>query len=271
MIAVLGVVVAVVGTVVIWDFLGDLETSTERSLLIGEQVTATLTDTIDVAEEVLTAVDSSLATVQATLETLSDVVASTSGLAGAASSLSSTLPAGFENIDAALATVESLGGTVDSALTTLSQLPFGPDYDPETGFADAVQGLRDSIDPIAQDVTTISTELENFASSTDELTAQIDALVPDVEQARQALTGTDELLDQYREATVEANQLAASTRDQLSGSMTRTRWVLVALGLLLALTQYVPWTLAGMIESTWSKQGLAPPPPASAPDGPTSN
>ena len=247
-IAVAGVLVAIIGTIVIWVFLSDLEDTTNRSLLIGEQATVALNDTIDVAEQVLDAVDDGLTTVQSTLSTIDDVLQSTAGLADSTGSLAATLPASFDNIDTALATVQRLGETVDSTLSALSSLPFGPDYNPSVPFPQAVGDLRDALTPIGEQLTTISTELQDFASGSGDLTAQIDSLTSDVVRTRAALSGTDDLLAQYRQATTEAGQLAAETRDQLSGSVTRMRIVLVALGLLLALTQFVPWTLAALIE-----------------------
>jgi ABC-type transporter Mla subunit MlaD len=247
-IAVAGVLVAIIGTIVIWVFLSDLEETTDRSLLIGEQAAVTLEDTIDVAGQVLDAVDEGLLTVQSSLSTLDDVLQSTAGLADATGSLSATLPTSFDNIDAALATVQNLGETVDSTLSALSSLPFGPDYNPSVPFPEAVGDLRQALDPISAQLTTISGELQNFASGSDDLTAQIDALTADVERTRDALSGTDDLLAQYRQATIEAGQLAADTRDQLSGSMTRMRITLVALALLLALSEFVPWTLAALID-----------------------
>src|SRR5262245_22856057 len=99
------VVVAVVSAVIGWIFLGDLKSTTDRSLLIGEQGAVTLQDTIDVAEQVLIGVDDGLQTVQSTLGTLDEVLQSTAGLAEATGSLSATLPTSFDNIDVALATV----------------------------------------------------------------------------------------------------------------------------------------------------------------------
>ena len=247
-IAIAGVVVAIIGTVVIWVFLGDLEDTTDRSLLIGEQATITLNETIDVAEQVLSAVDDGLVTVQATLGTLDDVLQSTAGLADATGSLSAALPATFDNIDAALATVQNLAETVDSTLSALSSLPFGPDYNPDVPFPDAIGNLRGALEPISQQLTTISTELQDFAAGSGNLNAEIDSLVADVERTRDALAGTDDLLAQYRQTTTEAGQLAAETRDNLSGSVLRMRIVLIALALLLALSQFVPWTMASLIE-----------------------
>jgi ABC-type transporter Mla subunit MlaD len=247
-IAIAGVLVAIIGTVVIWLFLGDLEDTTDRSLLIGEQATVTLNETIDVAEQVLSAVDDGLSTVQATLGTIDDVLQSTAGLADATGSLSATLPATFENIDAALATVQNLGETVDSTLSALSSLPFGPDYSPDVPFPDAIGNLRAALDPISQQLTTISTELQNFAAGSGDLNAEIDSLVADVERTRDALAGTDDLLAEYRQTTTEAGRLAAETRDNLSGSVLRMRIVLIALAFLLAVSQFVPWTMATLIE-----------------------
>jgi len=253
-IAVAGVLIAIVGTVVIWVFLADLQDTTNRSLLIGEQATVTLNNTIDVAEQVLNAVDDGLTTVHATLGTIDDVLQSTAGLADATGSLSSTLPTSFQNIDTALATVQQLGATVDSTLSALSSLPFGPDYNPKVPFPEAVGNLRQALDPIAAQLTTISTELQNFASGSGDLSTKIDSLTSDVERTQAALSGTDALLTQYRQATTEAGQLAAETRGNLSGSMTRMRIVLIAGALLLALSQFVPWTMAALIDERRTSQ-----------------
>jgi len=253
-IAVAGVLIAIIGTVVIWLFLSDLQDTTNRSLLMGEQATVTLNETIDVADQVLTAVDDGLTTVQSTLGTLDDLLQSTAGLADATGSLSSTLPASFDNIDAALATVQNLGETVDSTLAALSSLPFGPNYNPKVPFPEAIGNLRAALDPIAADLTSISGELQNFASGSGDLSAQIDSLTADVARTRAALSGTDDLLAQYRQTTTEAGQLAAQTRDDLSGSMTRMRIVLIAAALLLALSQFVPWTMAALIDERRAPQ-----------------
>ena len=163
---------AIIGTIVIWVFLGDLEDTSDRSLLIGEQATVTLNKTIDVAEQVLNAVDDGLTTVQSTLSTIDDVLQSTAGLADATGSLAATLPASFDNIDAALATVQRLGETVDSTLSALSSLPFGPDYNPDVPFPQAVGDLRQALVPIGDQLATISTELQDFASGSGDLTAR---------------------------------------------------------------------------------------------------
>ncbi len=104
------------------------------------------------------------------------------------------------------------------------------------------------LQPIGDDLAQISDEFQNFADGSGQMTAEIDALVTDLQNTREALSGIDGLLDQYRDATADASELAAETRGNLESSITLMRVVLVALGLLLVLSQYVPWTLADALE-----------------------
>jgi hypothetical protein len=258
-IAIIGLVVAIGGTIVIWVFLDDLETTSDRSLLIGQQATTALTETIDVAGQVLDAVDGGLATVQESLGTIDDVLQSTAGVAGAVGSMAANLPPGFAAIDSSLATLEGLATTIDSTLTSISGLPIVPDYNPKVPFSEAVGNLRDAITPIAENIGTVSTELQDFAAGSGDLSSQLDSLAADVQNTRDALSGTDALLEQYRVATTEANQLATDTRNELAGSMDRMRVLIIALGLLLVLFQFVPWTLAQVLEGgVLEGGGLAP-------------
>ena len=259
-IPIIGLVVAIGGTIVIWVFLDDLETTSDRSLLIGQQATTALTETIDVAGQVLDAVDGGLATVQESLGTIDDVLQSTAGVAGAVGSMAANLPPGFAAIDSSLATLEGLATTIDSTLTSISGLPIVPDYNPKVPFSEAVGNLRDAITPIA-DIGTVSTELQDFAAGSGDLSSQLDSLAADVQNTRDALSGTDALLEQYRVATTEANQLATDTRNELAGSMDRMRVLIIALGLLLVLFQFVPWTLAQVLEGGVLEGAAWRPPP----------
>lgn len=243
-IAVVGVVIAIAGTIVVWQFLGDLDRNTERSLIIGEDAAVTLTETIDVADQLVTSLDGGLSTLESTLRTVDDAVRSTEDLAASTGSLASTLPESFDEIDSALAAVESLGETVDSTLSALSSVPFGPDYDPAVPFPDAIAELRRAFDPIGDDLRSISAELGAFGDDSESMRDDIDSLAADITGTREALAGTQVLLDQYRTTAEDARDLAATSRSDLSTSMAATRWVVIAVGLLIAISQYVPWTLA---------------------------
>ena len=248
-IAVLGLVVAVVGTVIVWQFLGDLEHNTERSLLIGEEAATTLVDTVDVADEVVQGLDEGLATLESTFQALDLVITSTVDVASSTASLAGELPAQLEEIDRGFASLQSIGETVDSTLSALSDIPFGPDYDPEGSFTDSIREIRASMEPLQEDLAAIATELSTFADGSGGLQRQLSSLAADVDRTRAALDGTDSLLDRYRDTAEEARQLAASSRPDLADSMNATRWVVVLVALLIAVSQVIPWVVADLRRS----------------------
>jgi ABC-type transporter Mla subunit MlaD len=241
--ALFGLVTAVVVPVVAWRFLVDLDRDLDQSLAIGEDAAATLSETIDVAADVIAALDDGLGTLAATLRTLDDTLTDTSELATTTSSLAASLPASFDDIDAALATVESLSGTIDAALRGVSRVPFGPDYDPDVPLPEAVAGLRAAFGPIGDDLATIAVELDGFARGSADLSDRTVEVRADLERTRLALADSSRLLDAYRDAAERAGEIATSSRADLRHSFRWVRFAIVLVGILIALSQYVPWWL----------------------------
>lgn len=261
-IAVAGVVVAVVVSVVGWRFINDLDRDLEQSLTIGEDASATLSETIDVADDLITALDDGLATLSVTLDTVDQTVTDTSDLAEATASLAGTLPESFDDVDAALATVESLSGAIDAALRGLSRVPLGPDYDPAVSLPDAVDNLRAAFRPIGDDLDAIASELATFADGSGELSDRLVAVQSDVDRTRRALADSGVLLDEYRATADRAGELAVSSRADLRRSFQWARVAMVLIGLLIAVSQFVPW---------WLGSHLREPQPSVDPDQPVTD
>jgi hypothetical protein len=239
-VAVVGVVVSLVGTIVAWQFVGQLSRSSDRSLALGEDALVTLEATLDVAEEVIGAVDDGLEGVVSTLDVVADVVSDTATVSESTAALAGEIAPSIEGIDDALRSLESVTGSIDSVLRQLSGIPFGPRYDPETSFDAAVARLRADLVPIADSLEGAAAELGEFAEGSDALTAELDALAVDVEEVRRQLAGSEALLDAYRVTTADALDLAGTTRDDLGTDLARTRLLIVLLGLTFAVGQIVP-------------------------------
>jgi hypothetical protein len=242
-IAVLGVLVALVVTTVVWRFLGDLDRNLEQSLLIGEDAASSLVDTIDVADEVVANLDAGLETLDRTLVTVAATTGDTGGVAASAAEIAGRLPASFDEVDTALASVESLSGTIDSALRAASRLPLGPDYDPATPLPEAIGEVRDAFGPIGDDLSALADRLDGFAGGTDDLTSDLDAVRADLDATRASLSESDALLDRYRATATDAAELARSGRDDFGASFAQTRLAVVLLGAFLVVAQYIPWYL----------------------------
>ena len=242
-IAVLGVVVALVVTAVVWRFLGDLDRNLEQSLVIGEDAASSLVDTIDVADEVVANLDAGLETLDRTLVTVASTTGDTGGVAASAAEIAGRLPASFDEVDAALAGVESLSGTIDTALRAASRLPLGPDYDPETPLPDAIGEVRAAFEPIGDDLNALADRLDGFAGGTDDLTSDLDAVRDDLDATSASLSDSDALLERYRATATDAAELARSGRDDFDTSFGWTRLAVLLLGAFLVVGQYVPWYL----------------------------
>lgn len=250
LVAVLGIAVAIFVAVAAWRFIGDLERDLDQSLTIGEEAATTLTETIDVAEDVVVALDAGLATLDRTLTAVDGTIDDTAGVAESTADLAATLPESFDDIDAALGTVESIGSTIDTALRAVSSLPFGPEYRPATPFPDAVAELRAAFAPIGDDLDSIATELADFADGSGTLRAEIEAVRLDVRATKAALGDSEQLLGRYRATAEEAAALAASSRSDLDRSATLARIAVIAMALLILLSQLVPWWLADLLRTT---------------------
>lgn len=251
-IAVVGLVIASVAGIVGWRFLTTLDRNLEQSLVIGEDAAATLVDTIDVADQVITDLDAGLDTLDRTLSTVSSTTEETGGVAEAAAEIAARLPDGFDDVDAALGTVESLSGTIDSALRAVSRIPLGPDYEPSTPLPDAIADVRSAFGPIGDDLGELSERLDGFASGTGDLTDDLADVRADLDRTRSSLDASNALLDRYRSSAVDAEALAREGREDFSSALTAARVVVVLLALFLAVAQYVPWYLGRRLRNARS-------------------
>lgn len=249
-IAVVGLMVAIVGSVVAWRFLTTLDRNLDQSLVIGEDAASTLVDTIDVADQVIVDLDTGLDTLDRTLSTVSSTTEETGGVADAAAEIAARLPENFDDVDAALGTVESLSGTIDSALRAASRIPLGPDYDPDTPLPDAIADVRSAFGPIGDDLGELSERLDGFASGTGDLSSDLESVRADLERTRASLGESDALLDRYRTSAVDAQELARSGRDDFGSALAAMRVVIVLLGLFGVAAQYVPWYLGRRLRAT---------------------
>ena len=248
-IAAIGLVVAIIGSVVAWQFLTTLDRNLDQSLVIGEDAAATLVDTIDVADQVITDLDRGLDTLDRTLATVASTTEQTGGVADAAAEIAARLPDSFDDVDAALGTVESLSGTVDSALRAASRIPLGPDYEPDTPLPDAIADVRSAFGPIGADIGLLSERLDGFAAGTGDLSADLDDVRADLDRTRSSLDQSDQLLGRYRASAVDAEELARTGRDDFGTALSAMRVVIVLLGLFGVVAQFVPWYLGRRLRS----------------------
>jgi methyl-accepting chemotaxis protein len=241
--AVVAAITCLIGIVVAWQLVGDLGRTTRSSLVIASDTLVTVDDTLDVAESVIESVEGGIGTVQDSLTTLTTAVDDGSTTLGVVSDLTADLAPNVERIASALGGLESAAGTVDGVLQQLSDLPFGPDYDPEAGLASQVQLVRDDLQPIAEDLTNASDTLSGLAASSDDVIARLDELSADLDDIERSLADSGELLERYRRTTADALALATTTSEDLDRDIWLSRILIVVLGLAIAVGQVAPFRI----------------------------
>jgi methyl-accepting chemotaxis protein len=239
-VGVLGAVVVVFGTIVGWIFVGQIATASEDSVEVTAQTFDAIDDTIDLAEE---AIDSTVGAVDAlagTLVTLSSTFQSGADAIDDVAALADTIGPSLSDAGATVRSLERVGDQIDTALGTLSRLPIGPDYDPESGLGDTFGRLAVTLESLPGELAATSDSLSEFTSNADDLRADIDRLAVSVGAIAGDLGDSSALVDQYRTSVADARTLAVATTDDVDLSVGLMRILLVMGGVLLLLGQVVP-------------------------------
>jgi hypothetical protein len=248
--AVVACITCLVGIVVAWRLVGELADTTRSSLVIVSDTLVTVDDTLDVADSVIESVDGGIGTIHESLETMSTTVDNGAATLTAFAELTDDVAPNLEQVDDGLGDLQRAVDVVDGVLRELSDLPFGPEYDPRTGLAASVQAVREDLQPIADDLTAASSTLGDLASSSDEVIDRLDALAIDLAAIDRSLDESRMLIDRYRLSTSDASALAAGTRDDLDRDVLFSRVLIVLLGAAIAVGQIAPFRIGRELART---------------------
>jgi hypothetical protein len=247
-IAIVGLLVSVVGTVVGRQLVADLESGVSQSLALTGEVLVTVDDSFVVADEALDTIaagitDAELAvrSVGGSLATGQVAVDAVAGLAG------NEIAGAVATIEGAMATVEGAAGAIDDALAALGSLPFGPSYDANRPLGRSIGQVTAALSGLSEELRAQAEQIERtsegFADAADGMTGTADALA----ELDTRLAAASALLSAYAERTGEARDLVTEQQEVLAASAQRFRVTLVAFGIAFALGQFVPFYLGWML------------------------
>jgi ABC-type transporter Mla subunit MlaD len=240
-VGIFGAVVGVIGLVVGRQLVTELERSVDDSLVLTADALDSVADTVEVARSVVDTIDDGLATVgDVTAEVASSLDSTERVLGRVATATGGQLPDGIESVTDALPTLVTVAGAVDDALRLLSQAPFGPNYDPDVSFDDALRPVAETLTPVPDELRAVSSDLAALASSSATVREDVDRLADDVSAVSAELAEAKLLLDRYAETATGAQQLAARTRGDLEGQSDLARLLVTLLGLSFVAGQIVP-------------------------------
>lgn len=246
-VAALGLLAALVGGVVGWVLLGQVGVALEDSLDLTRETLVALDASAGVASESLEALGASLGALERTAGSLDTAFDDGEALL---TELSTVVR---EDVADALAAVDDtlpglirVAGTIDGTLATLSSLPFGPSYDPEQSFADALRGLETSLDGLPTRLREQADLIDTSAANLGEVGRGVSALAAELSAFDEALVQSAALLSTYDETIAEGTLLVQEASASVGSQLRWGRAAVVLLALAFAAGQLVPLQMAAL-------------------------
>ena len=237
---VIGIIVVLAGTALSWKLVGDINRATGESLDVTVDALESMEDTVDLADDLIGSTSESLGSVEGTLGTVSDSFTTGSATISDIGELTDTAEPALRDAAVTLRELEGLGGTIDGVLVGLSEIPFGPDYDPDVGLGQTFGRLAEDIEPLPDEFAETSESLGEFEVTLTELEEHVSALEADVAQLNEDLATSQELVAQYRDNVTTAKDVAERSRRDLTQDQTLLRVILLVAGVNFAVAQIVP-------------------------------
>jgi methyl-accepting chemotaxis protein len=237
---VVGAIVAVFGTIGGWIFVGQVAAASDDSLDVTVQALDALDDTIDLADDVLVSTVDAVDALGGTLDAVSTSFDSGAAAIDEVAVLADTLGPSLADAGETVRALEGVGGQIDDVLGGLSNLPFGPDYDPDDGLGDTFGRLADTLEDLPRQLESTSSSLTDFTDNAGPLQAELDRFADSVDAIVADMANTGTLVDQYRTSVDDTRNLAIETKNDLDLSVAMMRVLLVAGGVTLLLGQIVP-------------------------------
>jgi ABC-type transporter Mla subunit MlaD len=235
-----GLVVAVVGTVLAWQLVGQVGGAVEKYLAITDESVATIEDTIVMADQVVDDLGTALDALDDVLVELGDAAHDVDSVLADVEALTADAPVALGEFQDTLDRVAGAAGDVDSILVELARLPFAPSYDPETNLSAQLEQLSDDLDPVIDTLSGSGDDIASLRMTTSELGVELGGLTSDVRALVSRMDESAELVSRYRDQAGRAGDLVVDSRDDLDGSVTAIRVLVILAGLVFAAGQLVP-------------------------------
>lgn len=246
-----GILIGLTAAIAGQTMIRQVEKGVDDSLTLTGEGLAAVTDTIVVTESIVANVRTGMTSVRTTLTTVEASLADSSAtLTQGGQFLGGPLPTALDTINSSLPTIQSIAKSVDDTLELLDEVPFGPNYQPVQPFDEAIGRLSTALTPLPQELRALSANFKDLNANAATMTADIARLGRDIEALNTKLADVGVLLDRYSDTASRAQALARESRADLTRSADLTRWLLIVLGVVFALTQVVPIWLGSVLLSS---------------------
>jgi methyl-accepting chemotaxis protein len=240
-IAVAGILVGLVGTLLVRQLVADIGTGVDASLELTTGVLGTVDESFAVTEDALAILVEGTTEAGTAVAALGDSLTEGQAALDAATQLTGEdIADAVAAIEEALPAVQSAARTIDQTLGALSSLPLGLAYDPSAPLADTIGELREGLVGLPDELRDQAEQIEDTAASLGEATDSTVATAASLRELQVRLQEAQTLVGDYARQSDDARTLIDEQRGVLAASATRTQVVVVLFGLVFVLGQFVP-------------------------------
>ncbi len=238
-IGITGFVVAALAGVLGWRLIGEMATSVETSLTLGEEALVAIDDTIHVARSAVETVSEGVGTVDDSLGNASATLGDIGGLFDEVRSIASEeLPNSIASVRRALPPLIESGALLTETLEAISRFGIGvapvePIESPLRAIDSELLELEERMRSQADALSGVTTDFDDFARTATQLQESMAAIDADLDRAVAVLASYDTTAGQ-------AEQAVAATRSQVERGASTARALVVALTVLFGLAQLAP-------------------------------
>jgi ABC-type transporter Mla subunit MlaD len=240
-IGVVGLFASLIGSIVAQQVVGDFHDGVARSLDLTGEVLETVDASFVVADDAVRIISVGVNEAERAVRSLGASMGEGEQALDAATALTGgSVADALDDIDRLLPAIEQAADTIDDTLTTLGALPFTPPYPQDRMLGPRIGELREGLAGLSGELRGQAEQVERTRDRLRDATAGTIATADVLVELDERLDDVAALIDGYSQRTAEASVLIDTQRDLLDRAATRTRLLIVAFGLLFAISQFVP-------------------------------
>jgi archaellum component FlaC len=254
LIAIVGVILSVAGTYVVWNMIDGLGDAIDTTLELTSDSLDTVADSLLLTKDTVEDVTNSVDTVEETTANLSTTINDTRPLLDQVSAVATEdVPNSIQAVDETLPNVAAIAGSIDDTLRLLSAFQvtqsvvgvdlgfdLGIDYDPEVPFDESINDIGSSLEGVPDQLRA----LEPFLATTNDnlgiISDNINTLASDLGSINENIENVQPLLDDYLELVYRTSDLVNQTRSGLRAQLQPVKYIIMILFVWIGLTQVAP-------------------------------
>lgn len=266
-IAVVGVILSVAGTYVVWNMIDGLGDSIDTTLVLTSDSLDTVAESLLLTKSTVEDVTNSVDTVEETTANLSTTISDTRPLLNQVSQVATQdVPNSLEAVQETLPNVAAVAGSIDDTLRLLSAFQLsqsvlgvdlgfdlGIEYDPEVPFDESIEEIGGSLEGVPDQLRALDPFLATTNENLGTISENISTLAVDLGEINENIEDVQPLLDDYLELVYRTSDLVNQTRSGLRAQLQPVKLIIMILFIWIGLTQVAPLYLGwGLLRDSFN-------------------